>query len=311
MKIMTKKTSKKKKSILITIIISIMLLFSAITFAYTVADLDELLLNEKDFIEWIDNNLDLIEANGLSNDVTNAALYESIKRKIKDSAFATISAGQLESVIEKRRQERESKVNAQTVKDTPAPTTTKTNPSTSQTKPSSSTTQTTTKPPYQKINWSKVSTNSSNWMANIPDSRYLHEINMPGTHDSGTKKVDAAGTGLSILDAVTNIAENYAKCQSLNITEQLNAGVRVFDVRVDDDKTIRLCHGSGKTKYYCVDTENNNSKLTLKNFCSLAWNWMKQHTSETVCIIIKNEDGNASTTAGYVNEFIKQNADAD
>lgn len=66
----------------------------------------------------------------------------------------------------------------------------------------------------------------SDWMAALDDGATLNSITIPGTHDSG---------------ALYSIADISGKCQSLAIGEQLEIGVRFFDIRlqlVDDELKI-------------------------------------------------------------------------
>lgn len=53
----------------------------------------------------------------------------------------------------------------------------------------------------------------------VNDSKKITELNIVGTHDSATGGID-------------NILYFSAKCQKLNFTEQLHAGVRAFDLRL-------------------------------------------------------------------------------
>ena len=72
---------------------------------------------------------------------------------------------------------------------------------------------------------------SADWMARLPDDTPLDAIVIPGTHDSATQYVQLA---------------YFAKCQSLSIGEQLEAGFRYLDIRLGDaDKggVPRLMHG--------------------------------------------------------------------
>lgn len=57
---------------------------------------------------------------------------------------------------------------------------------------------------------------ASNWMSSIPNSRKIIHVNIPGTHDSGT----------------FNTVVPYAQTQSWSISEQLNNGIRFFDIRL-------------------------------------------------------------------------------
>ncbi len=58
---------------------------------------------------------------------------------------------------------------------------------------------------------------ASDWMAALDDSRSIASLTIPGTHDSG---------------ALYSIADVAGKCQSLSIKEQLKAGVRFIDIRL-------------------------------------------------------------------------------
>ena len=58
---------------------------------------------------------------------------------------------------------------------------------------------------------------SSDWMADLDDTLPLSALTIPGTHDSG---------------ALYSIADVAGKCQSLTVREQLKAGVRFFDIRL-------------------------------------------------------------------------------
>ena len=58
---------------------------------------------------------------------------------------------------------------------------------------------------------------ASDWMADLDDTLPLSALTIPGTHDSG---------------ALYSIADVAGKCQSLSVSEQLRAGVRFFDIRL-------------------------------------------------------------------------------
>lgn len=58
---------------------------------------------------------------------------------------------------------------------------------------------------------------NSRWMAELDDAREINTLAVPGTHDSG---------------ATHSIADLSGKCQSLSISEQLELGVRFFDIRL-------------------------------------------------------------------------------
>lgn len=122
---------------------------------------------------------------------------------------------------------------------------------------------------------------TSDWMSAIRGETKLTEITIPGTHDSCARKFaneDAFG-----------IMSGIAKCQSLNITEQLNAGIRFLDIRCEVDSStysIKTVHGS-------VDCWNGNDYYYLDFVFQDLYNWLAAHPSETVLVSVKEDDGNA------------------
>lgn len=110
--------------------------------------------------------------------------------------------------------------------------------------------------------------NLRNWMSQIPDNVYLSKMSIPGTHDSGAmyewKKI------ISISGS--------AKAQSLTIKEQLEAGVRYLDIRVNHD--MKIYHGS-------VD-----QKLNLEDVLKVLGAFLSQNPSETVIMSVKPENTN-------------------
>lgn len=91
----------------------------------------------------------------------------------------------------------------------------------------------------------------SNWMAFLDGNYYLNEINIPGTHDSGT-----------YLMAPTK--KKFSNDQSLTIAQQLNAGVRYFDLRYGiDGGTIKLYHGNSAEIYKMLKDKVKVSKKVL------------------------------------------------
>ncbi|MCR4594902.1 MAG: hypothetical protein K5761_07580, partial [Clostridiales bacterium] len=65
---------------------------------------------------------------------------------------------------------------------------------------------------------------ASDWMSAIRGETKLTEITIPGTHDSCARKFKN--------DAFVSSA---AKCQALNIPQQLDAGIRFLDIRCEVD----------------------------------------------------------------------------
>lgn len=130
----------------------------------------------------------------------------------------------------------------------------------------------------------------SDWMSAIRGETNITEITVPGTHDSCARKFKQ-----SYVDFV-------AKCQSLNITEQLNAGVRFLDVRCEVDSSTH----SVKTVHGSVDCWNGSDYYYLDFLFQDVYNWLDAHPTESVFLMIKEDDGNvgAPTFTSAIYEYI-------
>lgn len=124
---------------------------------------------------------------------------------------------------------------------------------------------------------------SANWMSRLSDSAYLTAISMPGTHDSAT---------YGVIDAdVPDIAR--CQYQSKNITQQLQDGIRFFDLRVGSDG--KLHHNY----IICFDSYPNDPITIGKVFDNIVA-FLDSHTRESVLVLIKHEFGET------VNDYLRQ-----
>ena len=127
-------------------------------------------------------------------------------------------------------------------------------------------------------------TTKSKWMNNIRDSVKLSEIAIPGTHDSGshTGKTDMVDT------------------QCMNFQQQLDFGIRFFDIRV---RHI----GNGFALHHGVVYLG----LVFNNFLDAAQSFLNNNPSEVVLFRIRKEhtdgDGNTrsmrDTLAAYLKNY--------
>lgn len=70
----------------------------------------------------------------------------------------------------------------------------------------------------------------NNWLSGISGSRYLNEINIPGTHDTSMRSVGTeAGIG-----STAGYGKKYAITQKRYIREQFEQGVRYLDIRLNN-----------------------------------------------------------------------------
>ena len=91
----------------------------------------------------------------------------------------------------------------------------------------------------------------SQWMQYLVDSRLVADLSLPGAHDAATAEGWEEGNILNVM------AEAMAKCQDLTLQQQMEKGVRVFDLRpelvVRSDYELRCSHGPSTTKLLVID----------------------------------------------------------
>ena len=119
----------------------------------------------------------------------------------------------------------------------------------------------------------------SDWMSVILDDTKLTEITLPGTHDSCARKFKG--------EDIFGVTSGISKCQSMNITEQLNAGVRFLDIRCEVDPnsySVKTVHGE-------TDCWNGDDYYYLDFVFQDIYNWLDAHPSETVYVCIKEDYG--------------------
>ena len=92
-----------------------------------------------------------------------------------------------------------------------------------------------------------VGAQNSHWMEGLPDTMKACRVSIPGTHDSGTSGVRFP-------------MKHYARTQTMDLSEQWDAGIRFFDLRPKPvDGTIKIYHGSADCHLTLED-----ALLTLK-----------------------------------------------
>ncbi|MGV1769172.1 hypothetical protein ACQZ6B_03250 [Agrobacterium vitis] len=78
-----------------------------------------------------------------------------------------------------------------------------------------------------------------NWLGELPDSLFLDQINLPGTHDSA---------------AINPDIHTFYACHYTTLTAQMLSGVRLFDIRISVREvsgafTFVTCHGAIGSSY--------------------------------------------------------------
>ena len=132
------------------------------------------------------------------------------------------------------------------------------------------------------------------WMSNLPDDKKILLINIAGSHDSTAYCMNFFGSV-------------FAKCQDLNIVDQLKIGVRKFDIRVaennnwayscgineivsDYDLDLICCHGICNC-YYINDSGAKNN-IAFKHVLLDLKNFLEENPSETIILSVTSGRGN-------------------
>lgn len=143
------------------------------------------------------------------------------------------------------------------------------------------------------------SINAGNWMSKLPDDMYLSEVNMPGTHDAGAARMLLpAGQALSAT-----------LCHQLYLDEQLNAGVRVWDIRIDrasakTEEDPNIIHGMSAI----ICRNKNGNVLELEEVMNTARDFLETHSGETIVMTLKGDGktvGSDEDVADQVLKYIK------
>lgn len=145
-------------------------------------------------------------------------------------------------------------------------------------------------------------TESANWMSTLPDDVPLSAINMPATHDTGATAMRGGD--------VAPDEWSMTQCQQLFPDEQLNMGIRAFDVRcdsTDDDGDPDIVHGD--SLFQC--TNRDGSSMSLSNIMSDARNFLSHHSRECVIVVVKSDvwlnAGDDENVAKAVEPYITDN----
>lgn len=117
-------------------------------------------------------------------------------------------------------------------------------------------------------------TKSANaWMARLSDTASVKQLSIPGTHDSG---------------ALHSIFDVAGKCQDLNVKEQLNIGVRFFDIR------LQLVGEKMNVVHSFVD-----QALSFKSVMTDFSTFLTQNPSEFLIVSVKEDESPKDATKSF------------
>ena len=130
------------------------------------------------------------------------------------------------------------------------------------------------------------------WMKNVKDSKKICDMNIPGTHDSGTRYTQGFITGI------------VASCQSDSISSQLNSGIRYLDLRMDADGVI---HHDFIKCYKSVFTTKKN-ELKFKDVLDDVEKFLEKNPSEFVMLQVKQEGSSKDSFKNSIGDILKNRA---
>lgn len=126
---------------------------------------------------------------------------------------------------------------------------------------------------------------TANWLEMVDISTPLSDINLPGTHDSA---------------AINTWIATFYSCQNKTITEQLEFGIRVLDIRLkakphDNTYDIVTCHGDigGGDRSY-------NEYQSFKSVLEECKYFLIQHGTETIVMSLKFDDWDETAKAAIL-----------
>ena len=130
------------------------------------------------------------------------------------------------------------------------------------------------------------------WMKYVDGNKFLDELSIPGTHDSGTCRVDND----------TEPQSSQVKCQQDYIPTQLLEGIRYFDIRLGKGDDPGIDHGI----FYLLKKDGN--YLHLSDVIGYFKTFLNENPSEAL-IMLASRGNDEATDESITTAFAKVMAD--
>lgn len=130
------------------------------------------------------------------------------------------------------------------------------------------------------------------WMSHVDGSKYLDELSIPGTHDSGSCSVDND----------TEPQTSLAKCQQDYIPTQLLEGVRYFDIRLGKGENPGIDHGD------CYLLKKDGNFMHLSDVIGYFNTFLSENPKEALIMLVSRGNDEAtdeSLTTAFANVMDK------
>lgn len=145
--------------------------------------------------------------------------------------------------------------------------------------------------PYFERVSSKPTKTSADWMKKLEDELSLDMVTLPGTHDSATTYVQLP---------------YFMRCQSLTMKEQLEAGFRYLDIRLNEENgKLYFYHSFAKCKTGMLPWAD---ALELEMVLEQVYSFLINHPSETILFVVKQEgSGDIALFQKTLQQYIEKN----
>ncbi|RFS22720.1 phosphatidylinositol diacylglycerol-lyase [Chitinophaga silvatica] len=117
----------------------------------------------------------------------------------------------------------------------------------------------------------------NSWMSAVNDNTSLSALSIPGTHDSGARVEPVGGT---------------AKCQTLSIREQLDAGTRYLDIR---------CRHIGDA--FAIHHGSIYQNMNFTDVLTMCYDFLAANPTETIIMSVKEEYDPTNNTRSFEQTF--------
>lgn len=130
------------------------------------------------------------------------------------------------------------------------------------------------------IDWIRYSSYADGpcWMKYVDNNKFLDELSIPGTHDSGTCSVDND----------TEPQSSQAKCQQDYIPTQLLEGVRYFDIRLGKGENPGIDHGD------CYLLKKDGNFMHLSDVIGYFNTFLSENPTEALIMLVSRGNDEAT-----------------
>lgn len=130
------------------------------------------------------------------------------------------------------------------------------------------------------IDWIRYSSYADGpcWMKYVDNNKFLDELSIPGTHDSGTRSVDND----------TEPQSSQAKCQQDYIPTQLLEGVHYFDIRLGKGENPGIDHGA------CYLLKKDGNFMHLSDVIGYFNTFLSENPTEALIMLVSRGNDEAT-----------------